>query len=330
VAVSYAGAQFLVNACRDGVNFERTLTLGRQDLIASPILLTRLLKRNGLLTDPAALRKEITRWPYRADRLFNALGTRELSFMDNTPYEGANVLHDLNDPVPGALHERYDVVVDSGTLEHVFNFPVALKSTMEMVAVGGHAIFLTPTNNMPGHGFYQFSPELYHQALSRENGYRVERMLAIEDELVRAWILGRVPVAVQAQRGAYEIPAPPPSTEFGERIEFTTTRPTHLFVLASRLENVPVLVSPPQQAIYRALWDKSASGEESASGPVPRPLNPQGRAAGLGLSVALHLAFGGVGRMLRPFRSLAVSRHYRSMRLNRQRRGIKRSDQIEL
>lgn len=330
MAISYAAAQFLVNANRDGVNFERTLTLGRQDLAASPILVTRLLRHFGLVDDPGEFRRKITRWPYYADCLLEALGARELSFMDNTPYEGADIVHDLNEPIPETLRERYDVVIDGGTLEHIFNFPVALKSTMEMVKVGGHAVFFAPTNNRPGHGFYQLSPELFHQALSAENGYRVERMLAIEDELVRGWILGRVPIALEAQRGAYEIPAPPDSSRFEDRIEFTTTRPAQLFVLASRESGARVFATPPQQLLYRALWERERSSELSTSGPVTRPLRPRGSAATLGLGAALHLAFGGVGRMLRPLRGVAAWRHYRSTRLNRQKRGIKRSDQIEL
>jgi hypothetical protein len=328
MAITYAGAQFLVNARLAGASFERTLTLGRQDLYVSPIRLTRLMKQKGLLADPAAFRNEITRWPYRADSFLEALGARELQFMDSNPYEGADVIHDLNNPVPDSLKEKYDLVLDGGTLEHVFNFPIALKSVMEMVSVGGHAIFLAPTNNYPGHGFYQLSPELYYQALSEENGYRVEQMLAIEDDLATSWILGRAPVALEAQRGAYEIPDPRLS---GARVEFTTTRPAQLFVLASRLDNVPVLASSPQQALYRTLWEQAES-DEAGSAPVsrstPRALSPQGLGASLGLGAALHLVFGGFGRMLGPLRNLALARHYRSRRLTRQKRDIKPSDQI--
>ncbi len=36
-------------------------------------------------------------------------------------------------------------MVDGGTLEHIFNVPVALKSYMEMVRVGGHLILVCPS-----------------------------------------------------------------------------------------------------------------------------------------------------------------------------------------
>jgi hypothetical protein len=327
MGISYAAAQFLVDARNSGASFDRTLTLGRQDLFASPILLTRLLKREGFLSDPSGFRRAITRWPYRADPLFEALGARELHFMDNSPYEGANLIHDLNEPIPEAFKEKYDLVLDGGTLEHIFNFPVALKNAMEMVRVGGNAIFLSPANNYVGHGFYQLSPELYLQALSEQNGYRIERLLAIEDDLATDWIFGRIPIAVEAQRGAYEIPRDLPTG----RIEFTTTRPALLFVLASRQERVQIFSTTPQQGLYRTLWEGDSEDGEApapASASLNRSLTPRGPAASLGLGAALHLVFGGLGRMLRPIRNLALARHYRSRRLKRQGPDIKRSDLI--
>jgi SAM-dependent methyltransferase len=333
VAITYAGAQFLVNARQGGVSFERTLTLGRQDLSISPFLLTRLLKRAGLIADPASFRRDITTWPYRADRFFKALGASQLSFLDNSPYEGADLIHDLNKPLPQELHDAYDLVVDSGTLEHVFNFPVALKSTLELVKVGGHVVFMTPTNNSPGHGFYQFSPELFYQAVGEANGYRIKRMLAIEDQLAKRYIFGRIPVALESQRGAYDIPKPTESGAFDARVEFTTTRPTHLFVLAVREQHAPIFARAPQQALYRARWEGGKHAGDRSSpvfGPVGRPLNPHTPAGRAGLGAALHIAFGGLGRRLGPIRNLAVAWHYRALRLQKRKRGVRRSEEIHI
>jgi len=41
----------------------------------------------------------------------------------------------------------YTTVIDGGSLEHVFNFPQAIANCMNMVAVGGHFIGLSPANN---------------------------------------------------------------------------------------------------------------------------------------------------------------------------------------
>ena len=88
---------------------------------------------------------------YFADDVLLPLGYH-VDSMDASDYEGANIVHDLNLPIPPALRERYDLVWDGGTLEHIFNFPVAIFNAMHMVKVGGHLLLETPTNNQCGHG----------------------------------------------------------------------------------------------------------------------------------------------------------------------------------
>jgi hypothetical protein len=55
--------------------------------------------------------------------------------LDASPYEGADTIHDMNTPVPEAWHGRYDVVIDSGSLEDIFNFPVAIANLANMLRV---------------------------------------------------------------------------------------------------------------------------------------------------------------------------------------------------
>ena len=66
------------------------------------------------------------------------LGAEEVSSMDFSDYEQSELVHDLNEPIPSEWRGRYDFVLDGGTLEHVFNFPCAIRNAMELVAVGGH------------------------------------------------------------------------------------------------------------------------------------------------------------------------------------------------
>ena len=79
----------------------------------------------------------------------------------------------MNIPISDSSKDKYTVVIDGGSLEHVFNFPIAIKNCMEMLQVGGYFISLAPANNMLGHGFYQFSPELFYRIFSKENGFSV-------------------------------------------------------------------------------------------------------------------------------------------------------------
>lgn len=111
-------------------------------------------------------------WGDFADEFFcDFLGTVNLTVIDASPYEGADVIHDMNWSVGGEMIERFDAVIDCGSLEHIFNVPVALKNLASMVRIGGAIFITTPANNMMGHGFYQFSPELMFRVFSEQNGF---------------------------------------------------------------------------------------------------------------------------------------------------------------
>ena len=56
-------------------------------------------------------------------------------------------------------------------MEHVFNFPQAIKNCSELLKKNGQILHILPANNFSGHGFYQFSPEFYYSVYSEENGF---------------------------------------------------------------------------------------------------------------------------------------------------------------
>ena len=176
--------RFLGEACRAGATFGRVLTLGRQSLWVSPERLVELAREAGVITDTARATKALNVL-VNSERRFEAylrlLGATEVLALDASPYEGAEVIHDLNHPVPPALVGQFDLLVDGGTLEHVFHFPNAIANCMRMLRTGGRLMLFTPGNNYLGHGFYQFSPELFFRVLSPENGFQVERLHAMVD-----------------------------------------------------------------------------------------------------------------------------------------------------
>ena len=95
-----------------------------------------------------------------AETFLEKLGFPEMQSMDFSEYEGCDIVHDLNDPVPQHLRNKFDIVIDGGTIEHVFNTPQALDNVFHMLAPGGIFISINGMIGWAGHGFYQFSPEL--------------------------------------------------------------------------------------------------------------------------------------------------------------------------
>jgi hypothetical protein len=228
-------AKFLMSESRRGVAFERLLTLGRQSIYMERGAYRALITAAG-----GSAREE-----NYADDLFRALGAAEIDVMDTSPYEGANVIHDLNQPVNSDAHGRYDCVFDGGTLEHVFDFPTALKSCLEMVKQGGWFITITPANQFCGHGFYQFSPELFYSALSPASGFNLERMLFVYRN---HWYSIRKPAEVKS------------------RIELFTDEPISLFISARRCEQKSIFHDSPQQSDYVQCWSQEPSGADTLTG----------------------------------------------------------------
>lgn len=183
--------------------------------------------------------------------LREAVGVEQLDVLDASDYEGATVLHDLNRPLPVELAQRFDAVIDGGTLEHIFDVPAALRAYMGMLRVGGTLFLSTPANNLCGHGFYQVSPELMHRVFVAERGFRADRVA-----LVEAVYPG---IELRPARRAVAVVDP---DAVSERVTLTGRRPAMLLVQAEKLEHHDdPFADPPQQSDYAARWREGRAHE---------------------------------------------------------------------
>jgi hypothetical protein len=237
-------SRFLLYAKSQGASFEKTATLGRQGLLAtSQQLLTNFL-HFGIPTTTQEAEQLLSEGKGYVEPCLCKLGAAEIVSVDASNYEQATYVHDFILPIKNDLKERFTTVLDAGTLEHIFNFPVAIKNCMEMLEAGGHFVGITPTNNFSGHGFYQFSPELFYQIFSARNGFEIVKILLYEDVRGTKW---------------YEVFNP---EHVKHRTTFVNTTPSYLGVIARRVRVTEVFSSFPQQSDYAAAW---ASGQSWAS-----------------------------------------------------------------
>lgn len=248
MGLRYHEIRYLVRAAGMGVDFSTTLTLGRQYLLASSRVVQSAARDAGLEI-PSHVIEEIEESAPYGDNLLRYLGATSLDALDVSDYQIATICQDLNEPIPKSLHNRFSLVIDGGTLEHVFNFPTALKSCMEMVAVGGHLLLATPTNNMSGHGFYQLSPEIFYRSLVPANGYELVDMVIVGGKMGR-W---------------YHFPD---SQAIGDRVELLSHSDNSLMVLARRTEAVPIFETIPQQWDYTVDWTQPEEVTASALAPT--------------------------------------------------------------
>jgi hypothetical protein len=118
-----------------------------------------------------------------ATALFAKLGFESCEALDISSFEGAEIIFDLNRrDIPSELEQKYSIVFNGGTLEHVFHLPNALKSLDRLVQPDGFIMHVMPYNNWPDHGFYQFSPTLLFDYYAANGGSVVEAALVWIDK----------------------------------------------------------------------------------------------------------------------------------------------------
>lgn len=106
--------------------------------------------------------------------LIEQFGASSVDSLDYSDMEGASILCDLSDVEAAGLQGReFDSILDFGTLEHVYNVPVAIDLLRASLADGGVMVHSSPTDGWSGHGFYQFSPYFFHQLYSTQNGFEL-------------------------------------------------------------------------------------------------------------------------------------------------------------
>lgn len=105
--------------------------------------------------------------------LFSAIGFDRYLSLDISEYEWADIIHDLNIPFENKEYfEIADFIIDSWTLEHVFNVPNALATIYYLLKDNWIVLHHSPANWYIDHWFYQFSPTLFYDYY-RENNYKI-------------------------------------------------------------------------------------------------------------------------------------------------------------
>jgi hypothetical protein len=252
VGLNLNSVRLLFEARAAGVDFRRTLTLGRQSFACNPILFRTLAASFGF--KPSDYSWLTPDGELYSEAFFRMLGAEEVVALDASPYEGAQLVHDMNLPISTEHHERYDVVLDGGALEHIFHFPTAVKNCTDMVKCGGHLLLFTPINNYCGHGFYQFSPETFFRILGPGNGFEVSRAVAWEERVSPTF---------------YEVSDP---ARLKRRIELVTRYPVLMFIVGHKRRHIRELALP-QQSDYAEQWQSGtavSSAESSTNGSIFR------------------------------------------------------------
>jgi len=251
LGIIFNNAALLVRAKLNHVKFDEILTIGHQDQYLSQSQIVRLAKFCGLTHDITGLSSQ-----KHIDKFFTLfLDAKNVSSIDYSEYEGCTIIHDMNQPVDPKYYEKYDVVIDGGSLEHIFNFPVAVSNCMNMVKPGGSIFIFTMCNNHAGHGFYQFSPELFFRIFQPENGFKICDVIVEKHPYPGAELSPRTK--------CYSVTDP---VVVRGRVGLKSRTPVMMMVHAKRTAVKPLFVASPIQSDYQSEYNKfTESSEQSAN-----------------------------------------------------------------
>lgn len=231
----------------------RIVTIGRQSLCLHPKQVARLKR---IIPESCALANYC--WGEIADSILRDLtGAGEVVSIDMSDYEGASIVHDMNLPLADRrpdLATQFDLVIDGGTLEHVFNFPVAVANLMFLARKGGYILSANPANNLCGHGFYQFTPELMHRIYSAANGFQAELIVLTQSRHM----------SVEMDPGPKSFAVADPAS-LGRRILVRNRWPVMIRTLAKRVGDPPQDGLDVQQSDYVTAWSDSAAASPQSA-----------------------------------------------------------------
>lgn len=167
---------------------EPLLTLGRQDIMCNYRMMLQAFEVCDLAAEPLPDNDiEMAGCHIPNDRAFFGHLGLAVQSLDLSDFEHADIIHDLNLPVPEELKGRFKTVIDAGTLEHVFDLRQGFRNVADLLAPGGRVIHISPANNYMNHGFWQFSPTMLHD-FYEANGFsdmQTELIIQPRDEKVQ-------------------------------------------------------------------------------------------------------------------------------------------------
>ena len=185
---------------------------------------------------------------------FRLLGFSEVESSDVSDWEQPDHIIDLNAPAPAHLEGRFDVVLESGTLQHVFNLPQVLENMHRLVRPGGRLVHgMCASNNHVDHGFYMFCPTLFHDYYEA-NGYRIEALYVMEFRPY--WQRG---VLLLSDWRIYDYtPGSLDALSYGGYGPHQTA----IFCVVTRTEDATA-GRMPQQSVYQRIWQEAERGKAS-------------------------------------------------------------------
>lgn len=151
-------------------NYGSLLTLGRQFMYHIDDRIKNIPQKYNFSLSNSCFKLE-------TEDLLKEIGFQNIDSLDNSKYENATIISDLNKPVD--INKKYNLIFDGGCTEHIYNIPQVFNNVIKLLQIGGIYVGITVNNNFSGHGFYQFSPEFFLSTFSQKYGMELLELFLI-------------------------------------------------------------------------------------------------------------------------------------------------------
>src|SRR5262249_35713698 len=74
-----------------------------------------------------------------------------------------------------------------------FNVPQVIQNAANLLVDNGHLLIVANSNGFLKHGFYQFSPEFFYRAFSKQNGFKRTAVFIVDLDNQQRWYHVRNP-----------------------------------------------------------------------------------------------------------------------------------------
>jgi hypothetical protein len=146
------------------------LVCGRQSILINKTIIKDLLSSNHEL-----LESLLDKWhgenldintrhgkdSIKDDVFLKTLFNINYNCIDISEYEGANIILDLNYPIPNESNSKYDFIFSGGCLDNIFNPVSFLVNTTNLLKPGGRIVHYETFSGVMG-SFLGFTPEWFY------------------------------------------------------------------------------------------------------------------------------------------------------------------------
>jgi len=155
-------------------NSKSVIEIGSQELHLKKEDLKELFDNAGLKSDLVDKYPNINNWPEKprcsSKYFYESLGIKEYQCIDINADYGA-IPHDLNKPFEDrSKFNKFDIVTDHGSCEHVFNIAECYRTMHNLTKPGGYIIIAQAL--LKGNGYFTFD-ESFFEGIAAANNYKI-------------------------------------------------------------------------------------------------------------------------------------------------------------